>query len=400
MKRYAIPLTGLLCLALSACPQPAPSPTVAPAPPVVTSVTCPDGSDLLTHVQYVQLSVLPQSDSVQPNSVHPNMDFTVAADLTPIDPAIQHDLAAAFAANPAFAKNALCPSSTTPGGVTNPGLDGIFINRAQCVNPINPSDYDPSNCSSMSDTDIAANSWGLRTPLPTSKTYIAISLGLWRCPSGRGYCAPPFAQFYQRLVKALFDKTACGSQKPPCNAADINRPVFQSSTDTSGLSVLATLAHERGHIWWWEQFVQPPGSTPYTPTLISKAAAFCRGVIYPGGNWQGVPVRLPEYRYVEFGQLSQNSPVRDLPALLNSNPAGAAALVDGIYSRGQYPSVLAAYSLDEEFVEAFQWSVLRNAGLAEFTANITGTSRPILHLGHASDGGAEAKLRCFDDLSR
>jgi hypothetical protein len=92
--------------------------------------------------------------------------------------------------------------------------------------------------------------------------------------------------------------------------------------------------------------------------------------------------------------------VRDLPALLNSNPAGTAALVDGIYLRGQDPSVLAAYSLDEEFVEAFQWSVLRNAGLGEFTVNITGTARPVLHLGSAGDGGAEAKLRCFDDLSR
>src|SRR5438874_11884044 len=97
MKRFEIPLASLLCLALWACVQPMPAPPPAPpGPPLaVTSVRCGDGSDLLTHVQYVQL--LPQ----------PNTDFTYTADTTMIDPAIQRDLAAAFSANPAFSKNEL-----------------------------------------------------------------------------------------------------------------------------------------------------------------------------------------------------------------------------------------------------------------------------------------------------
>src|SRR6516165_1512940 len=95
MKRSAIPLVGILCLAVWACAQPAPAP-----PPGVTftlsSVACGPGDDLLSHVKYVQLQPVPNTDPVIP------------PDATAIDPDIQRDLAAAFTANPAFSKNELC----------------------------------------------------------------------------------------------------------------------------------------------------------------------------------------------------------------------------------------------------------------------------------------------------
>jgi hypothetical protein len=366
MTRFAIPLTGLFCLALWACVQPVPT-------PLPSSVTCSDGSDLLKHVHYVQLSV---RLTPQPGSVQPNRDFDVTPEPAPIDPAIRNDLAEAFSANPAFSKNELCP------------LDGIFINREQC------SGYDPSSCSAMQDKDIAANSWGLRTPLPFSKKYIAISLGLWRCQSGQpGYCAPKFTQYHQRLNKALLDKTA---EMP----VSISPPTFEASADTPALSILAALAHERGHIYWWETFVQRPGTTPDRSVLISNAGGFCGGTIYPGGRWQGKPVEPPHNRYVEFGDLSWVSPVVDLPYLLRYDTKHAVGIIDAIYAGGLYPSLLAAYSPDEDFVEAFEWSVLRNGGLSELSVNIAGTPRPILVLGHAGMDWAEDKLHCFDALSR
>ena len=390
MKRFAIPIAGLLCLALWACVQPVPSPPPPGPPAVLRSVSCPDGSDFLSHVQYVDLSVqlMPQAGSVQPNA-----DFAVPADSTPIDPHIQADLAAAFAANPVFAKNELCPPFITSTGTPNPGLDGILINRAQCVNPTNPSDYDPSNCSGMADTDIAANSWGLRTP--SNKKYVSISLGLWRCQSGRGYCAPSFTQYQQRLNKALLDKTA---GMPPVG---INPPMFHASNDTSDLALLAALAHERGHIHWWETFVKPPGSTP--TNLVTLAGEFCGGTIYPRGQWQGAQVRLPPNRYVDFGHLSPSSPLEGLPLLLRSGaPTDArrsVGVIEAIYAGGLYPSLLAAYSSDEDFVEAYEWSVLRNARLSDVTVSFNGTGRPILHGGMGDLRGAENKLHCFNSLS-
>jgi hypothetical protein len=406
MKRFAIPLIALLCLTLWGCAQPVPpQPPVSPAPPTLTrSVMCPDGSpngvDLLTRVRYVQLSVQPlaQPGSVVPGSVPPNTNFDPVtdpsiADPTPIDPAIQNDLAMTFAANPGFARNELCPPFTTSAGVTNPGLDGILINRAQCINPSNPSDHDPSNCSAMSDTDIAANSWGLRTP--SGKKYVAISLGLWRCSSGRGYCAPPFTQYHQRLVKALLDKTAG-------MPVSVN-PIFKTppGTDTPGLGILSALAHERGHIYWFEKYVDPPGSV-----LISHTTEFCNPPFYPGGRWQGKLVDIPTNRYVIFAALSPNSPVNNLPGSFPGG--GATAVVDGLYRGGRFPSLLGAYSSDEDFVEAFEWSVLRNARvsnvpLSDVSVNVIGTvgaDRPILTRGHGNANGAEQKLQCFDALSQ
>lgn len=366
MKRYAIPLAGILCLALWACAQTGPAPTLG-GPTRLSSVSCGPSDDLLDHIHYTNFM------PVYPFTTEPSSSLGAPQ----VDPDIQRDLAAAFVANSAFSRNELCT------------LDGIFINTAQC------SSYSPSSCSTMQDTDIGANSWGFRTP--SNHKYVAISLGLWRgnqCPPGSGQtiCAPSFTEFHRRLDKALLDKTAGmpGSIKPP---------TFQASADTSGLTVLAAVAHERGHIYWWEKFIQPPGSTP--TNLVTLAATFCSGMIYPRGEWQGAPVRLPQGRYVQFGHLNANSPIAPLPTLLRSGrPTDVDAVIGGIYDGGQYPSLLAAYSPDEDFVESFELSVLRNAGLRDVTVNVAGTDRPILHGGLADMRGAEAKLRCFDALSR
>jgi hypothetical protein len=376
MKHYMIPLAALL-LALWACAPPVPPPP-PPPPARLTSVACPGGSDLLTHVHYTQLSVQP---SREPNSVQPNRDFTYAEDPTPIDPHIQENLAAAFTANPNFSRNELCP------------LDDIFINRVQC------SGYDPSTCAAMRDVDVADNSWGLRTPPPVSKKYIAISLGLWRCPSGPGYCAPSFTQYQQRLNKALLDRTArhlCDGNIA-CTPVSVSPPIFQISPgggpDTPALTILAALTHERGHIWWWEKFVTPPGSPS-----ISNTATFCSPTpFYPGGLWPTPPgpgrmaVQIPDHRFVSFGELRANSP---FAIALARNPAGA---VDAIYASGQYPSLFASYSPDEDFVEAFEWSVLSHAGLSDLSVNINGVGQHIFQPGQLRI--AEAKLGCFDQLS-
>jgi hypothetical protein len=383
MNRYAILLASGLCLALWACAQPVPPPPSPGRPgPVQTvmSVPCPANpawptpGDLLTHVHYTVFT------PTFPFTQTPAPDMT-----TSIEPDILTDLKAAFVANPYFSQNKLC------------GLDGIFINRAQCTS------YDPSSCSTMKDTDVADNSWGFRTPL--NQKYVALSLGLWRgnpCPvaSGQYICAPLFATYHARLVKALLDRTA------NVPSPSYYPPTFQTSTNTntSGISVLAAIAHETGHIDWFETFVQPPGSTPLN--LAALAGGFCSGAIYPGGYWQGKPVGMPTNRFVTFGELSQNSTVEvaNLPTLLaGSDPRPAGEVVDGIYHSGQYPSLLAAYSPDENFVEAFELSVLRNGTLSDLTVNVTGYSahqEPILANGMATAPAVEAELRCFDSLSQ
>ena len=214
MKRFAIPLAGFFSLAICACAQLVPPPPVPPPPParlVTSSVKCQDGKDLLDHVYYVNLTINRAGGT---NTVVPNTDFYPANNpsYAPVnDLNIQTDLAAAFNANKKFALNMLCPPS---GGYSEySGLDAILINIAGCTNNNMPS-TNPNDCSSMSDQDIADNSWALRTPVPQGSTacvtggtgckkYVAISLGLWHgntaCSSPQTYCAPTFTQFQTRL---------------------------------------------------------------------------------------------------------------------------------------------------------------------------------------------------------
>jgi hypothetical protein len=190
MKQYTFLLAGVLCLALWACAEIAPPPI---STTTLTSVSCGPGDDLLSHVHYTVFTPIPNTENVP------------TADPTPISQDVQRDLAAAFEANPSFAKNVLC------------GLTGIYINRTQCTT------YDPGSCSTMVDTDIADNSWGFRTQ-PSGRKYVALSLGLWDNTNSRGpwnclppqlVCAPPFQTYHIRLIGALLDRTEKKDISPP-----------------------------------------------------------------------------------------------------------------------------------------------------------------------------------------
>jgi len=67
MKRYAIPLIGLLCFALSACPR-LPSPTRV-------VISCGPNDDLLNHVHYTNFTpVQPFTSMPKPDTRQINAD--------------------------------------------------------------------------------------------------------------------------------------------------------------------------------------------------------------------------------------------------------------------------------------------------------------------------------------
>jgi hypothetical protein len=371
-------------------------------------VTCQvDGKDLLDHVYYVNLTINSQggTNAVAPNTV---FDPTSNPSYAPVnDPNIRTDLAAAFNANKKFALNMLCPPS---GGYSDySGLDAILINIAGCVNKNNMPSTDPNDCSSMSDQDVADNSWGLRTPVPQGsaacatvgkgcKKYVAISLGLWRgniCSLLQTNCAPIFSQYQTLLNQALLDRTLANGRHVrvvPNFSVSSNDP----SNDDRSLAVLAALAHERGHIYWFEQFVEPPGSPQ-----IKNTDQFCGSAFYPGGKWQGqYPVGIPGGRFVTFAKLDHNSPLDQAPPnnLQYQLLYGLSQLINSIYMGGQYVSLMAAYSPDEDFVESFEWSVLRKSKNKDlgWTAN----GFPILENGDGHFPAVKNKLKCFDQVSQ
>jgi hypothetical protein len=303
-------------------------------------------------------------------------------DPTAVDPNILADLTAAFNAAPPFFKDQLC------------SLNAVFISRHGCTG------YDPSTCN-LSDNEVADNSWGFREP--DGDKYIGISLGLWNnttCQGAQKICAPPFQTYQTRLLRALMDRTAQGKLPSPPSGyrlpTDFASPAV--SPNTSTMSVLATLAHEFGHIYWWQYFVEPPGSEHANPV----PAAFCGGSFYPGGRWEGAVVDVPPNRWVSFGYIAQPGVpyVTQLAGLLSSRSYGAVAdNLHQIYSSGQWASALAAYSADEDFVETFQLYVLVNAnpGLQILKINVGNRSDDLLRNVNANSELGR-KLRCFGAL--
>jgi hypothetical protein len=364
---------GIITLVLSGCP-PLPPPPPPPPPPTLVAQVC-DANGNLNEVPFLK----------EPFRAGPPYGEDPQPDPAPINPDVQSDLVTAFNSAPPSFRNQLCK------------LNRIFISRDGCTG------YDPNTCN-LTDYQIAHNSWGFREP--DGDKYIAISLGLWKpdpedpCPPPHRVCAPRFQKYHTRLIRALLQRTAeKGTQSPVPAPGDPDPPSVDVSPNISTLSVLATLAHEYGHILWWDTFVQPPGTT-----VISNTANFCGGNFYPSGSWEAMKVDIPPGRWIDFGDIRlqpSGSDVSQLPELLGSgNYRGAARSLSRIYSSRRWASALAAYSPDEDFVETFELSVLVNAnpGLQSSRANI-GHGQPgsnILPVNPASPLGK--KLQCFGSI--
>jgi hypothetical protein len=280
------------------------------------------------------------------------------ADPAPANPDIQRDLAAAFQAAPPVFKAQLC------------NLHGIYIDRTGC------SGYDPSTCN-LSDTDIADNSWGFRNT--AKEGFIAISLGLWmnnRCEGTKKLCTVALQTYETRRLLALLNRTAEKDLRPfsaEGRRPRLNLPSYAISPDAPTLTVLAALAHELGHVLWWQTFV------PQTQKDIIDTTTFCNGNFYPSGSWQGTPVDIPPGRWLGFGEIRlqpRNSDVLLLKLSLGSGDYSQAfEVLHRIYSSGRWASALAAYSPDEDFVETFELSVLMNAGLRQSAVTTYGRAR-------------------------
>jgi hypothetical protein len=144
------------------------------------------------------------------------------------------------------------------------------------------------------------------------------------------------------------------------------------------MTVLAVLAHEVGHVFWYDAFVIKADGSP-NPGGAADFSQFCGGTFYtpgvtPGGvGQQGswlLPPTVPDYRWVSFGQPRNYHKPDDVDMtelnfdLNHGKYSEAGDLLHGIYSgvqNGRWASALAAFSTDEDFVETFQLFVLMHA---------------------------------------
>jgi hypothetical protein len=222
--------------------------------------------------------------------------------------------------------------------------------------------------------------------------------------STRKVCAPRFQTYETKRLLALLGRTA---EKDPeqlfsdDQTRGLSLPAYEVSPDTPALSVLAALAHEFGHLLWWDTFVQPPGSDYVTGT-----ATFCNSRFYPSGAWLGNSVDLPPYHWIGFGQIRlqpKDSDVLQLQRFLHSGRYREAFdRLHRIYSNGRWATALAAFSPDEDFVETFELFVLINAGLRQASVTTYGRVRHLDNIVRDVNVTPflQTKLQCFESLSQ
>jgi hypothetical protein len=363
--------TGIVGLTLFACAplQPAPPP---PAGLATYHAFCdaPTNSDpFLKHVHFLQYPFVP----TYPYNNSPPIDSTTDVPTgTPISKDLEDAFNAAAPKNLGFQQQ-LC------------GLNGILINPCAINN------YDPSKCIGMQDTAVANNSWGFRTPTPGGATrYIALSLALWQ----NGY-APKLLEFETRKIQALLLTIWP-------NALTARPPSFSSlapnNADASAMSVLAALAHEFGHVYWYDNFVKTPGGTANT----TDPNGFCGGTFYSSADWP-YPIDVPSGRWIRFGEIRNQDPQSDvmqLPGLLRNSHNEWGDYLHAIFQKGRWAGAIAAFSPDEDFVKTFELFTLVNSnpGLTSLIISIKGNHQTFNDdiMNNLSPGlGLWQKYQCF-----
>jgi hypothetical protein len=335
--RALIVMAGIIMeMSLFACAPPTPPAggVAAPPPPTIAATCSP--LVFLSKVHFLAQTSPPFS---LPDSGFQNAPPT---DFTSINTTIVQDLTDAFNAAPDFFKNQLC------------NLNGIYIDRTGCAS------YDPSSCTGPGPSDLL---WGFRAFDGSGNSageFIGTWLGLWQ--QGVGGHAPALSKFETGRLQALLNWK---SSNAPAVATD-------SDTDTAAMTVMVVLAHEIGHVFWYDAFVVKSDGSP-NPGGSSDFSKFCGGTFYTPGGAQGswlLPPSVPDNRWVSFGEPRNYHKADDVDMtklgfnLDHGKFPEAGDLLHGVFAgiqNGRWASALAAFSTDEDFVETFQLFVLMHA---------------------------------------
>jgi hypothetical protein len=251
---------------------------------------------------------------------------------------IYADIKNAFAAAPQKFRRDLCK------------LDGVFVDQRPCS----------SNCT-------MANAWGFRNPV-SKKRYIGLPLGLWTNDSTS---APKFSVYetglLTQVILALEQQYGYPSKVWPSAP-----PVFRTATsrgssppvdiDTSTTTVLAALAHEFGHILWYDQL--KGSGVSYDPS------SFCIDSTAQGFfdvAWQRVSTP-PQWLPFSVGADVHTGVKTDelLKAIAGNNADAAATLLNALFSddaganasSGVWSSFFATVSPSEDFAETFKFYIV------------------------------------------
>ena len=253
-------------------------------------------------------------------------------------PTAMSDIQAAFNIAPSFFKTELC------------NLDRIYIDTI--LNSNNPFAR-----------GIRERLYPADPTLPRRKE-IGISAQVWSTLASATH--PPYASYENWLFTALLSPLPPGAATSWANAFTyqaVPDPASPSSTPSNpnAVAALAIIAHEMGHIIWFDK-------SAGTMTRCTKASR-PQFSLY---SWPGSGV---VHGFRRLGQQDNNNHTNDGPDIakissdlrFNSPPNSGlypAAVSDlrAVFGSGNWASLFATVSLDEDFVETFKLWVLTDSG--------------------------------------
>jgi hypothetical protein len=283
-------------------------------------------------------------------SFHGPMEFIAKA----ASPSHARDVAAitaAYSAAPAFFQDALCQ------------LDHIYIDT-DTQDPAKPS------------------VWGMRERLhidaATNKpaAHIAISKRLLTYLESQ---RAPYAAYEDQLTRALL--ASAPNVTPPASPIALSYAAApdRAARNPAAIAVLAILAHEMGHIVWWERDV---GNSAF-----------------PEISWTTKSV---QHGFHNFGVEDPNNPALHHPVKADVQydlrylpPERAASDLQKIYG-GEWASLFATVAADEDFVETYKLIVLTDTSASTPTRQALTSLKVMI----ARDGAADILANLADPKSK
>ena len=321
MIRNALLLCAALLTALCfACVQALPPPQ--PPPPVVGQTATCDPSPFLAKAFLLSPGFNPRLTG---------QNYTPPKSAGQVDPNgnIGKDLASAYCLADSTIRSQLLR------------LNAVFINQDSCLT---------SACSE--------NSWGYRErpeQPPGNGRYIALSASLWPQPNAQAITYRTYEN--NRLNDLLAWPTTNSPTYPP--------PVAGTNpSDTPQMAVLAALAHEYGHVLWYDE-LKPNGRY--------NLRGFCDGNFFQFWASQHIPGTWRDFQ--SRGKRKGHMPdlhatgvqIKDIDTEIQNNQFDNASsdLSQLFNTDAPWASFLGAISIDEDFVETFTLDTLTQAALTQ-----------------------------------
>jgi hypothetical protein len=300
----------------------------APIPPTSVKQTagiCPDGTRISDKV--VELNPPFDAKTYGKCVIKGSACDKVPTGTTPSNSMYATNITAAFNIAPTSFQNELC------------NLDKIYIvtdRNLQQTNPI---------------------AWGMRERLHPhangSKHHIAISSLVWTTLLSNTYSG------YENWVLGALLQYPWSSG---------NTPLYAASPDTEELMTLGILAHEMGHILWFDKNI-------FAHQCLVNNQIYS----YYDLTWQNVGVK---HGFHDFGEsqdvgnhLYESFTKKDIVDLLKRNTQAsfnkAGMDLQTIYSEAYWPSIFGFVAPDEDFVEAYKLWVLTNAASGSNLQSLT-----------------------------